>query len=216
MQPFTQRCGLVLPLDRANVDTDAIIPKQYLKSTNRTGFGPNLFDDWRYLDPGEPFTDHNSRRINPDFILNQNKYLGAEILLARENYGCGSSREHAVWAMIDYGFRVVIAPSFADIFYGNTLNNGLLAITLETNLIDQLFAEEDKNSYYTLDVDLNEQIITTPTGETIHFSLPEYRRQRLLKGLDDIGMTLLNSDKIKLYEERRKQTAPWLLTKTPQ
>ncbi|WP_136805162.1 3-isopropylmalate dehydratase small subunit [Desulfosediminicola flagellatus] len=210
MQPFTKICGVVLPLDRANVDTDAIIPKQYLKSINRTGFGPNLFDDWRYLDPGEPFMDHTTRRINSDFILNKKRYQGAEILLARENYGCGSSREHAVWAMVDYGFRVVIAPSFADIFYGNTLNNGLLAITLDAEVIDQLFEEVKEESGYTLTVDLEAQTITTPSDKTIEFSIAEYRRHRLLNGLDDIGMTLLHSDKIKKYEQNRKQTAPWL------
>lgn len=210
MQPFTKICGVVLPLDRANVDTDAIIPKQYLKSINRTGFGPNLFDDWRYLDPGEPFMDHTTRRINSDFILNQKRYQGSEILLARENYGCGSSREHAVWAMVDYGFRVVIAPSFADIFYGNTLNNGLLAITLDAEVIDQLFEEVKEESGYTLTVDLEAQTITTPSDKTIEFSIAEYRRHRLLNGLDDIGMTLLHHDKIKSYEKERKQTAPWL------
>ncbi len=210
MQPFTKICSVVLPLDRTNVDTDAIIPKQYLKSINRTGFGPNLFDDWRYLDPGEPFMDHTTRRINSDFILNQKRYQGSEILLARENYGCGSSREHAVWAMVDYGFRVVIAPSFADIFYGNTLNNGLLAITLDAEVIDQLFEEVKEESGYTLTVDLEAQTITTPSDKTIEFSIAEYRRHRLLNGLDDIGMTLLHSDKIKKYEQNRKQTAPWL------
>ncbi len=210
MQPFTTICGLVLPLDRANIDTDAIIPKQYLKSIKRTGFGPNLFDDWRYLDPGEPFSDHTKRRINPDFILNKESYQNAEILLTRENYGCGSSREHAVWAMVDYGFRVVIAPSFADIFYGNTLNNGLLAITLDPVSIDQLFIEATGESGYTLTVDLENQTLTTPNGKVINFAIPEYRRHRLLKGLDDIGITLLHEDKIKDYEERRKQTAPWL------
>jgi 3-isopropylmalate/(R)-2-methylmalate dehydratase small subunit len=210
MQPFTKVCGLVLPLDRANVDTDAIIPKQYLKSISRTGFGPNLFDDWRYLDPGEPGMDHDKRRMNPDFIMNQKRYQGAEILLARENYGCGSSREHAVWAMVDYGFRVVIAPSFADIFYGNTLNNGLLAITLDGAIINQLFLEVENESDYRLDVDLVTQKITTPAGRIIDFALPEYRRQRLLKGLDDIGMTLLHTEEIREYELSRKQSAPWL------
>lgn len=210
MQPFTKICGVVLPLDRANVDTDAIIPKQYLKSINRTGFGPNLFDDWRYLDPGEPFMDHTTRRINTDFILNQERYQGSEILLARENYGCGSSREHAVWAMVDYGFRVVIAPGFADIFYGNTLNNGLLAITLDAEIIDQLFNEVKDESGYTLTVDLEAKTLTTPSGKIIEFTIPEYRRHRLLNGLDDIGMTLLHNDKIKQYEKNRKQTAPWL------
>jgi 3-isopropylmalate/(R)-2-methylmalate dehydratase small subunit len=210
MQPFTTICGLVLPLDRANIDTDAIIPKQYLKSIKRTGFGPNLFDDWRYLDPGEPFIDNSKRRLNPDFIMNKERYAGTEILLTRENYGCGSSREHAVWAMVNYGFRVVIAPSFADIFYGNTLNNGLLAITLDTAIIDQLFKEVESTPGYKLTVDLVTQSMTTPTGNTIDFSIAEYRRHRLLEGLDDIGMTLLHTDKIRTYEQSRKRTVPWL------
>ena len=167
MQPFTRMSGLVLPIDRANVDTDAIIPKQYLKAIGKTGFGVNLFDDWRYLDPGEPYMDHSTRRINADCILNQPRFTGASILLARENYGCGSSREHAVWAMVDYGIRVVIAPSFADIFYNNTLNNGLLAITLDAGIVDRLFAEVAATAGYTLAVDLEETTIITPGGEMI-------------------------------------------------
>ena len=210
MQPFTQINGIVLPIDRANVDTDAIIPKQYLKAIGKTGFGANLFDDWRYLDPGEPYMDHGSRRINGDFILNQPRFAGASILLARENYGCGSSREHAVWAMVDYGIRVVIAPSFADIFYNNTLNNGLLAITLDAPIIDRLFAEVKQTAGYTLTVDLQEKTITTPGGEVIPFAIEAYRRKRLLEGQDDIGMTLLHADAIRDYESARKVSAPWL------
>ncbi|MGD9947325.1 MAG: 3-isopropylmalate dehydratase small subunit [Desulfobulbus sp.] len=210
MQPFTTVNWIVAPIDRANVDTDAIIPKQYLKSIGKTGFGPNLFDDWRYLDPGEPYMDHSTRRINPDFILNQSRFTGASILIARDNYGCGSSREHAVWAMVDYGIRVVIAPSFADIFYNNTLNNGLLAITLETAVIDRLFAEIEGTPGYALAVDLKQTTITTPSGEVIPFNIEEYRRKRLLQGLDDIDLTLLHADAIRSYEATRKETAPWL------
>jgi 3-isopropylmalate/(R)-2-methylmalate dehydratase small subunit len=210
MQPFTTVHGVVVPIDRANVDTDAIIPKQYLKSIGKTGFGANLFDDWRYLDTGEPYMDHSTRRINPDFILNQPRYAGASILLARDNYGCGSSREHAVWAMVDFGIRVVIAPSFADIFYNNTLNNGLLAITLEAAVVDRLFTEAEQVPGYALSVDLEQCRITTPDGEVIPFTIEDYRRKRLLAGLDDIGLTLLHADAIKAYEATRKETAPWL------
>jgi len=210
MQPFTQVNGIVLPIDRANVDTDAIIPKQYLKAIGKTGFGANLFDDWRYLDPGEPYMDHASRRINEECILNQPRFAGASILLARENYGCGSSREHAVWAMVDYGIRVVIAPSFADIFYNNTLNNGLLAITLDAAVVDRLFAEVAATSGYALRVDLEQTTVTTPSGEVIPFAIEAYRRKRLLEGLDDIGMTLLHADAIRAYEAARKVAAPWL------
>jgi 3-isopropylmalate/(R)-2-methylmalate dehydratase small subunit len=210
MQPFTTLKGIVLPINRPNVDTDAIIPKQYLKSIKRTGYGPNLFDDWRYLDPGGPFSDHTKRRINPDFELNQERYNEAEILLARENFGCGSSREHAVWALKDFGIRVVIAPSFADIFYTNTVNNGVLAIRLETEKIDKLFKEVIEEPGYRLKVDLGENSITTPEGKTISFTLPDYIRHRLLHGLDDIGITLQLADKIKNYEMNRKAEAPWL------
>jgi len=210
MQPFTRQTSIVLPIDRANIDTDAIIPKQYLKAIGKTGFGPNLFDDWRYLEPGEPYMDHSRRQINPDFILNDERYLGAGILLTRDNYGCGSSREHAVWAMVDYGIRVVIAPSFADIFFNNTLNNGLLAITLDTTIIEQLFAEVASNEGYTLTVDLEAKTITTPKGEVIPFEIEAYRRKRLLEGLDDIDMTLLQANAIRAYEERRKAKVPWL------
>lgn len=210
MQPFTTVHGLVLPIDRANVDTDALIPKQYLKAIGKTGFGVNLFDDWRYLDAGEPFSDHSQRRLDPDCILNQPRFAGATILLARDNFGCGSSREHAVWALVDYGIRVVIAASFADIFFGNTLNNGLLAITLDAEVIDRLFAEVAKRPGYALSVDLKQGTITTPSGERIRFGIEEYRRNRLLAGLDDIGLSLLHADAIRAYEATRRITAPWL------
>ena len=210
MQAFKRVNGIVLPIDRSNVDTDAIIPKQYLKSINRTGFGPNLFDDWRYLDPGEPGMDHNKRRINPDFVINQERYQGSEIVLARDNFGCGSSREHAVWSMVDYGIKVVIAPSFADIFYNNTFKNGLLSISLDSQFIDRLFDEVESQPGYKLDVDLENKVVTTPSGESIKFDLDDFRRYRLLNGLDDIDLTLQNSDAIKVYEDKRKQEAPWL------
>lgn len=210
MNPFTQLDGQVIPIDRPNIDTDAIIPKQYLKSIKRSGFGPNLFDDWRYLDPGDVLVDNSTRRPNPEFVLNQARYQNGEILLARENFGCGSSREHAVWALVDYGIRVVIAPSFADIFSGNTVNNGLLAITLASETIDQLFDEVTEATDYKLNVDLQQQTITTPSGQVITFSIEEYRRHRLLNGLDDIGMTLLHREEIEAYEMRRKQESPWL------
>ena len=210
MKPFTKLTGLVVPLDRANVDTDAIIPKQYLKSIKRTGFGPNLFDDWRYLDPGEPGTDHGRRRINPDFVLNQARYQGASILLARDNFGCGSSREHAPWALLDYGIRVVIAPSFADIFYSNCLKNGLLPITLKPEAVDHLFAETLASPGYRLDVDLAAQTVTTPGGEVYTFDIDTFRKHCLLNGLDEIGLTLQHVDEIRAYEARRRKEAPWL------
>ncbi|MFH0780392.1 MAG: 3-isopropylmalate dehydratase small subunit [Pseudomonadota bacterium] len=210
MQPFNKINGLVLPIDRANVDTDAIIPKQYLKSIYRSGFGVNLFDDWRYLDPGEPYMDNSRRRINQDFLMNDVRYQNAEILLARENFGCGSSREHAVWALVDFGIRVVIAPSFADIFLNNALNNGLLTIVLEASLVEQLFMEVKDRQGYRLMVDLEAQSIVTLGGEIISFAIEEFRRHRLLQGLDDIGLTLLHADKIRKYEKSRGQSAPWL------
>lgn len=210
MKAFTQHTGLVAPLDRANVDTDAIIPKQFLKSIKRSGFGPNLFDEWRYLDVGEPGMDNSKRPLNPDFVLNQPRYQGASILLARENFGCGSSREHAPWALEDYGFRAIIAPSFADIFYNNCFKNGILPIVLDAAVVDRLFKECETNEGYTLAVDLDKQTVTTPGGEVIPFEVDAGRKYRLLNGLDDIGLTLLHSDKIKAYEERRKVEAPWL------
>jgi len=214
MQPFTVVDGLVAPLDRSNVDTDAIIPKQYLKSVKRTGFGPNAFDDWRYLDPGEPGMDASTRRPNPDFVLNQPRYQGSEILLARENFGCGSSREHAVWALTDYGFRAVIAPSFADIFFNNSFKNGLLPIQLDESIVDQLFKETEASEGYRLVIDLEAQTITTPAGEKIAFDVDPFRKHCLLNGLDDIGLTLQHADEIHAYEERRRQEAPWLFRET--
>jgi 3-isopropylmalate/(R)-2-methylmalate dehydratase small subunit len=210
MQAFTVLNGLVVPLDRSNVDTDAIIPKQYLKSVKRTGFGPNLFDDWRYLEPGEPGMDHSKRTPNPDFVINQARYQGAEILLARDNFGCGSSREHAVWALTDYGIRAVIAPSFADIFFNNSFKNGLLPIALDEATVDQLFREVEAQEGYRLNIDLEAQTITTPSGMSIAFEVDAFRKYCLLNGLDDIGLTLKHADDIRAYEERRKQETPWL------
>jgi 3-isopropylmalate/(R)-2-methylmalate dehydratase small subunit len=210
MDKFTQLNGLVLPLDRANVDTDAIIPKQFLKSIKRSGFGVNLFDDWRYLDTGEPGMDNSKRPVNEDFVLNKPRYQGAQILLARENFGCGSSREHAPWALLDYGFRAVIAPSYADIFFNNCFKNGILPIILDEEVVDKLFKEVEANEGYRLMVDLEAQTITTPTGESIAFEVDAFRKHCLLNGLDDIGLTLQHTDDIKAYEERRKQEAPWL------
>lgn len=210
MDAFTQHTGKVLPLDRANVDTDAIIPKQYLKSVKRTGFGPNLFDDWRYTDPGEPGMDNSTRALNNDFILNDPVYQGASILLAQENFGCGSSREHAVWALTDYGIRSVIAPSFADIFFNNSFKNGLLPIVLEQSIITRLFAEVDAGEGYALTVDLAAQTIQTPGGESIPFEVDEFRKYCLLNGLDDIGLTLKHAEEIKSYEAKRQATSPWL------
>jgi 3-isopropylmalate/(R)-2-methylmalate dehydratase small subunit len=210
MQKFEKLTGLVAPLDRANVDTDAIIPKQYLKSIKRTGFGPNLFDDWRYLDPGEPGMDHSKRRINADFVLNQPRYQGAQILLARDNFGCGSSREHAPWALGDYGFRVIIAPSYADIFYNNSFKNGLLPIVLGRDAVDQLFRECAATPGYRLTVDLATQSVTTPGGAVFRFDIDAFRKHCLLNGLDDIGLTLQHVQDIKAYEERRRREAPWL------
>ena len=210
MEKFNRVTGIVAPLDRSNVDTDAIIPKQYLKSIKRTGFGPNAFDDWRYLDPGEPGMDNSSRRINKDFVLNQAPYDRATILLARENFGCGSSREHAVWALTDFGFRVVIAPSFADIFFNNSFKNGLLPIALDAAIVDRLFEKVAANTGYELTIDLEAQKITSEDGEDIDFEVEAFRKYCLLNGLDDIGLTLQHADAIRAYEERRKQEAPWL------
>jgi len=212
MEKFEKLTGLVIPLDRANVDTDAIIPKQYLKSIKRTGFGPNLFDDWRYLDPGEPGMDHTKRRLNPDFVLNHPRYRGAQILLARDNFGCGSSREHAPWALMDYGIRVVIAPSFADIFYNNSFKNGLLPIVLDHGVVDRLFKECFATPSYRLTVDLAGQIVATPHGAECHFEIDAFRKHCLLNGLDDIGLTMQRVDDIRAYEARRREQAPWLFT----
>jgi 3-isopropylmalate/(R)-2-methylmalate dehydratase small subunit len=212
MEAFTRIKGLVAPLDRANVDTDQIIPKQYLKSIKRTGFGPNLFDDWRYLDPGEPGMDHSKRRLNPDFVLNAARYQGARILLARENFGCGSSREHAPWALLDYGFRVIIAPSYADIFFNNCFKNGMLPIVLDADVVDGLFREVEATPGYELEVDLEGQRIGKPDGTQIPFEVDTFRRHCLLNGLDDIGLTLQHVDEIRAYEERRRVEAPWLFS----
>mgnify|MGYP000739353873 FL=1 len=212
MQAFTVEKGVVIPLDRPNVDTDAIIPKQFLKSIQRSGFGPNLFDEWRYLDQGEPGQDCSNRPVNPEFVLNQARYQGGTILLARENFGCGSSREHAVWALEDFGIRVVIAPSFADIFFNNTSKNGILAINLAEDLIDRLFKDVESASGYQLNVDLQAQIITLANGETIPFEIDEFKKHSLLNGLDDIGLTLQHRDDIQAYEQKRKQQAPWLFS----
>ena len=213
MQKFEKLTGLVAPLDRANVDTDAIIPKQYLKSIQRTGFGPGLFDDWRYLDPGEPGMDHSQRRPNPDFVLNQPRYRGAQILLARDNFGCGSSREHAPWALMDYGFRVLIAPSYADIFYNNSFKNGLLPIVLEHEVVNRLFEDTVAMPGYRLTVDLATQSVTTPSGAVFRFEMDAFRKHCLLNGLDDIGLTLQHADEIRVYEERRRKQAPWLFSR---
>jgi len=210
MDKFTTLNGLVAPLDRPNVDTDAIIPKQFLKSIKRTGFGPNLFDEWRYLDHGEPGMDNSNRPLNPDFVLNQARYQGAQVLLGRDNFGCGSSREHAPWALEDYGFRAIIAPGFADIFYNNCFKNGILPIILDASIVDQLFSETEANEGYKLTVDLPQQQVTTPSGESFAFEVDEFRKYCLLNGLDDIGLTLQHVDDIKAYEEKRKAEAPWL------
>lgn len=209
MDKFEIFTGIVCPLDRSNVDTDAIIPKQFLKSIKRTGFGPNLFDEWRYLDHGEPGMDNSKRPLNPDFVLNDPRYRGASILLARENFGCGSSREHAPWALADYGFRVIIAPSFADIFFNNCFKNGLLPIALDNATIDRLFAMAQGDEALEIRVDLEAQALVV-NGEEIAFEVDPFRKHCLLEGLDDIGLTLQHVDAIRAYEEKRKQTAPWL------
>ena len=210
MKPFTTFTGLVMPLDRSNVDTDAIIPKQYLKSIHRTGFGVTLFDDWRYLDRGNPGDDHSRRRINPDFILNQPRYQDAGILLARENFGCGSSREHAVWALMDYGFRAVIAPGYADIFLSNSYKNGFLPLVLPEETVDELFRNAFANEGYKLTINLEIQTVTTPDGKDIHFDIDAGLKDRLIKGLDEIGVTLSHAESIREYEAKRKTVAPWL------
>lgn len=210
MEKFTVHQGIVVPLDRANVDTDAIIPKQYLKSIKRTGFGPTLFDDWRYNEPGEPGMDHSKRAVNQDFVLNFPRYAGASILLARENFGCGSSREHAVWALDDYGIRAVIAPSFADIFFNNSFKSGLLPIYLEAAIVERLFKEIEANQGYQLTIDLAAQNIITPSGEQLGFEIDEFRKFCLFNGLDDIGLTLQHADEIRAYETKRQPSAPWL------
>ena len=210
MQAFRIHKGLVAPMDRENVDTDAIIPKQYLKSIKRTGFGPNLFDEWRYLDAGEPGQDPATRKPNPDFVLNQSRYQGASILIARQNFGCGSSREHAPWALEQYGFRAMIAPSFADIFFNNSFKNGLLPIVLPESTVAQLFDAVLAFPGYQLTIDLERQVIVRPQGEEIPFEVNAFRKYCLLNGLDDIGLTLRHADKIKLFEAERLAQKPWL------
>ncbi|MBV8047084.1 MAG: 3-isopropylmalate dehydratase small subunit [Paludibacterium sp.] len=210
MRAFTTLDGLVCPLDRANVDTDAIIPKQFLKSIKRAGFGPNLFDEWRYLDHGEPGMDNSRRPLNRDFVLNMPRFQGAEILLARENFGCGSSREHAPWALEDYGFRAVIAPSFADIFFNNCYKNGLLPIVLSASAVDRLFVECATHLDYRLAVDLDKQTVSTPSGLHYHFDITAHRKHCLLNGLDEIGLTLRHADKIRAFEATIAAERPWL------
>ena len=210
MQAFNTMNGLVVPLDRANVDTDAIIPKQFLKSIKRSGFGPNAFDEWRYLDHGEPGMDNSKRQLNPDFVLNKSRYQGASVLLARENFGCGSSREHAPWALEDYGFRVIIAPSFADIFFNNCFKNGMLPIVLDAASVDNLFKECEAKEGYQLKIALEEQTITTPSGQVFKFDVDAFRKHCLLNGLDDIGLTMQHQDKIKAFEVQHQKAQPWL------
>lgn len=210
MQQFVKETGLVVPLDRANVDTDQIIPKQYLKSIKRTGFGVNLFDDWRYVDPGEPGMDHSTRRLNPDFVLNDARYTGSSILLARDNFGCGSSREHAPWAILEYGFKAVIAPSFADIFFNNSFKNGLLPVVLAERDVDALFELAGGESAVEIDIDLQSQEVKGPNGFSASFEIDPFRKTCLLEGLDEIGLSLKDVDAIKAYEARRAVDAPWL------
>jgi 3-isopropylmalate/(R)-2-methylmalate dehydratase small subunit len=210
MQKFTLHKGLVAPMDRENVDTDAIIPKQFLKSIRKTGFGPNLFDEWRYLDHGEPGQDHATRKPNPDFVLNQPRYKGASILLARKNFGCGSSREHAPWALDQYGFRAIIAPSYADIFFNNCFKNGLLPIVLPEAQVSQLFDEVNAFPGYELTIDLDRQVVLKTQGDALPFDVQPFRKFCLLNGFDDIGLTLRQSDKIKAFEAQRLASKPWL------
>ncbi len=210
MKSFTQLKGLVCPLDRANVDTDAIIPKQFLKSIERAGFGPYLFDEWRYTNYGEPGMDCTNRPKNPDFVLNKPRYQGAQILLARDNFGCGSSREHAPWAIDDYGFRILIAPSFADIFFSNSYKNGILPIVASNEIVDRLFAECEATEGYALDVNLEAQTVTTPSGFSFKFDITPHRKHCLLNGLDEIGLTLVHADESRAFESKRKAEFPWM------
>ncbi|PKM21986.1 MAG: 3-isopropylmalate dehydratase small subunit [Gammaproteobacteria bacterium HGW-Gammaproteobacteria-14] len=210
MDKFIREDGLVAPLDRANVDTDQIIPKQFLKSIKRSGFGPNLFDEWRYLDEGQPGQDNSKRPLNKEFVLNQPRYQGASILLARRNFGCGSSREHAPWALLDFGFRAIIAPSFADIFFNNCFKNGVLPIVVSEEVADELFKAVQANEGYRLTVDLAEQKIIRPDGAAIDFEIDAFRKHCLLNGLDDIGLTLQDADAIREYEKGRQQREPWV------
>lgn len=210
MERFTVLDGLVAPLDRPNVDTDAIIPKQFLKSIKRTGFGPNLFDQWRYLDHGEPGMDNAKRPLNPDFVLNQPRYRGAQILLARDNFGCGSSREHAPWALMDFGFRAVIAPSYADIFHNNSYKNGLLPVVLPAAAVDELFLQTTDKPGYRLTIDLAAQKVVTPGGRAFGFEVDGFRKHCLLEGLDEIGLTLRHAEEIRAFEARHRASQPWL------
>jgi len=212
MKQFTTHQGIVAPLDRANVDTDMIIPKQFLKSIKRSGFGPNLFDELRYLDEGQPDQDCSQRPLNPDFVLNKSRYQGCSILLARKNFGCGSSREHAPWALEDFGIRAIIAPSYADIFFNNSFKNGLLPIILDEKDVDQLFVEVEANEGYQLTIDLENQQVIKQDGTALSFEIDGFRKHCLLKGLDDIGLTLEHADAIREYESKRKETAPWLFS----
>jgi 3-isopropylmalate/(R)-2-methylmalate dehydratase small subunit len=210
MKPFTQHTGLVAPLDRANVDTDQIIPKQFLKSIKRTGFGPNLFDEWRYLDVGQPYQDNSKRPLNKDFVLNHERYQGASVLLARENFGCGSSREHAPWALEEYGFRSIIAPSYADIFFNNSFKNGLLPIILTESEVDELFKAVEAKEGYQLKIDLQAQTVTGEDGKVYNFEVDAFRKHCLLNGLDDIGLTLVDGDAIAAFESKHRAAQPWL------
>jgi 3-isopropylmalate/(R)-2-methylmalate dehydratase small subunit len=211
MEPFRIHTGIVAPIDRANVDTDAIIPKQFLKSIKRSGFGPNLFDEWRYLDHGEPGMDNTNRPLNPKFVLNDPRYAGASVLIARRNFGCGSSREHAPWALHDYGFRALIAPSYADIFFNNCYKNGLLPIVLSEAQVDRLFADTAAFPGFKLAIDLQNQLVSTPDGSLAYsFEVEPYRKHRLLNGLDDIGLTLQHADAIREFEAKRLAEQPWL------
>ena len=212
MEKFIGCNGLVAPLDRANIDTDAIIPKQFLKSIERSGFGRYLFDEWRYLDHGEPGKEIAQRTLNPDFILNQNRFQGAKILLTRANFGCGSSREHAPWALQDYRFQVILAPSYADIFFNNSFKVGLLPIVLKESIVDQMFCEVDLNEGYSLAINLEEQTVVTPAGEVHTFDIDSFRKKNLLNGLDEIGLTLQYASKIKSFEDKRRIEQPWLFT----
>ncbi len=210
MEPFNTMDGLVAPMDRSNVDTDAIIPKQFLKSIKRSGFGPNLFDEWRYLDHGEPGQDSSGRPLNEEFVLNLERYQGASILLVRENFGCGSSREHAPWALLDYGFRCIIGTSFADIFFNNCFKNAILPVVLNEDIVDDLFVRVMEQPGFKLKVNLPEQVIELPDGERISFEVEAFRKHCLVNGLDDIGLTLEKAEAIRNYEQRRKSEAPWL------
>lgn len=212
MEKFTKHTGKVVPINRANVDTDQIIPKQFLKSIKRTGFGQNLFDQWRYMDTGYPGQDCSQRPLNPDFELNQSRYQGASVMLAQDNFGCGSSREHAPWAILEYGIRCVIAPSYADIFFNNSFKNGLLLVVLKKDIVEQLHREVATQEGYELTIDLEQQTIVTPSGESFGFEVDPFKKHCLLNGLDDIGLTLEDADAIRSYEEKRRSQAPWLFS----